>query len=77
MRKTFFLLYTLVAVFATQAGFLFYAGLWCSQNSRAPETGELLCPDLGERYEETFSMMIQTTLALLTGAHLGNNKDIS
>lgn len=75
MRKTFFLLYVLCAVFATQAGMLFYAGLWCAKNSRAPETGVLLCPDLGQRYEETFTMMIQTTLALLTGAHLGSKQD--
>tara|TARA_R100001224_G_scaffold54395_1_gene31841 strand:+ start:38 stop:271 length:234 start_codon:yes stop_codon:yes gene_type:complete len=75
MRKTFFLLYVLCAVFATQAGMLFYAGHWCAKNSRAPETGELLCPGLGDRYEQTFTMMIQTTLALLTGAHLGSKSD--
>ena len=75
MRKTFFLLYVLAAVFATQAGMLFYAGVWCGKHSDAPITGQRLCPGLGERFDNTFNVMISTTLALLTGAHVSNQKD--
>ena len=75
MRKTFFLLYVLCAVFATQAGMLFYAGIWCANNSKVENRKEHVCPELGQRYDDTFNLMISTTLALLTGAHLSRRSD--
>ncbi len=47
-----------------QAG-TFGIGLYlCSRSG--PDVQEV-CPELGERYEATFAVMIATTLALLTG----------
>ena len=65
MAKEKFLLYMLAGIFVFQAGF-FALGLYhCANNG-----GLKSCPDLGDRYEQTFSVMIATTLALLTGSAL-------
>ena len=62
MAKERFLLYMLAGIFAFQAS-LFGAGFYfCANNG-----GIKSCPKLGERYEQTFNVMIATTLALLTG----------
>ena len=37
---------------------------YCAKNG-----GLKTCPSLGDRYEQTFAVMIATTLALLTGKH--------
>ena len=55
----------LAGIFTFQAG-LFGAGFYiCSTNG-----GLKACPDIGDRYEATFNVMIATTLALLTGSAL-------
>jgi len=62
MRKERFLLWMLASIFTFQAG-MFGVGLYfCSING-----GLNACPNIGQRYEQTFNVMIATTLALLTG----------
>ena len=62
MSKERFLLYLLSAIFAFQIG-VFGAGFFfCARNG-----GLKACPQIGDRYDQTFSVMIATTLALLTG----------
>ena len=60
-----FLLYLLGGIFAFQAG-LFAVGFSLCFNFG----GLKACPELGTRYENTFNVMIATTLALLTGSAL-------
>ena len=63
MAKEKFLLYMLGGIFTFQAG-VFGVGLYyCANNG-----GLNSCPKLGDRYEQTFNVMIATTLALLTGS---------
>lgn len=67
MSKERFLLYMLAGIFAFQAG-VFGVGLYyCANNG-----GLQSCPKLGDRYEQTFNVMVATTLALLTGSALTN-----
>ena len=62
MSKERFLLYMLAGIFAFQAG-TFAVGLYyCANNG-----GLKSCPDLGDKYEQTFNVMVTSTLALLTG----------
>ena len=62
MQERRFLLWLLSGIFIFQAG-VFGVGLfYCSKNG-----GLKSCPELGDRYEQTFAVMIATTLALLTG----------
>ena len=62
MPERRFLLVLLSGIFAFQAG-VFGVGLfYCARNG-----GLKSCPQLGDRYEQTFNVMIATTLALLTG----------
>ena len=62
-NKEKYLLFLLGAIFAFQ-GAVFGTGLFfCAQGDAAKQ-----CPKIGERYEQTFSVMIATTLALLTGS---------
>ena len=65
MAKERFLLYMLAGIFTFQAGALGVGIYYCTQNG-----GIQSCPDLGDRYEQTFNVMIATTLALLTGSAL-------
>ena len=67
MSKERFLLYMLGSIFAFQAGVFGFGVYWCSNNG-----GFETCPELGDRYEQTFNVMIATTLALLTGSALKN-----
>ena len=67
MDKERFLLYVLGGIFASQIGLFTGATIWCLN-----ATGGQACPDLGDRYEKTFNVMIATTLALLTGASLSS-----
>jgi len=66
MSKERFLLYMLAGIFAFQAG-TFGFGLWACSRVSPNETIRTVCPDLGDRYEQTFNVMITSTLALLTG----------
>ena len=62
-NKERFLLYLLGVIFAFQA-IVFGTGLFfCARNG-----GLSSCPSIGTRYEQTFNVMIATTLALLTGS---------
>ena len=65
MSRERFLLYMLAGIFTFQAGALGVGIYYCTQNG-----GIQSCPDLGDRYEQTFNVMIATTLALLTGSAL-------
>jgi hypothetical protein len=65
MNKENFLLWMLAGIFAFQAGIFGFGVYYCSING-----GFATCPEIGRRYEQTFSVMIATTLALLTGSAL-------
>ena len=69
MRRERFLLNMLAGIFAFQAG-TFGVGLYYCANNGGLES----CPDLGKRYEQTFNVMIATTLALLTGSTMVKSK---
>jgi hypothetical protein len=62
MRKERFLLWMLAGIFTFQAGMFGVGVYFCSING-----GLKACPSIGQRYEQTFNVMIATTLALLTG----------
>ena len=67
MAKEKFLLYMLAGIFTFQAG-IFGVGLYyCANNG-----GLQSCPKLGDRYEQTFNVMVATTLALLTGSAISS-----
>lgn len=69
MSKEKFLLYMLAGIFAFQAA-VFGSGLFfCARNG-----GLQSCPKIGDRYEQTFNVMIATTLALLTGSALSTKE---
>ena len=69
MKKETFLLRLLASIFALQA-LTFTVGIfWCGKNQ-----GLESCPKIGERYEQTFNVMVATTLALLTGTALSNKE---
>ena len=65
MSKERFLLYMLAAIFSFQASLFAVAFYFCATNG-----GLKSCPDIGDRYEQTFNVAIATTLALLTGSAL-------
>ena len=67
MSKEKFLLYMLGGIFAFQAG-IFGVGLYYCANNGGLDS----CPKLGDRYEQTFNVMIATTLALLTGSAISS-----
>jgi len=55
----------LEGIFTFQAGVFGFGTYYCANNG-----GIQACPELGDRYEQTFNVMIATTLALLTGSAL-------
>lgn len=59
----------LAGIFTFQAG-VFGVGLYYCANNGGLES----CPEIGDRYEATFAVMVATTLALLTGKV--SNKDV-
>jgi len=69
MAKEKFLLYMLAGIFTFQAG-VFGVGLYYCANNGGLDS----CPKLGDRYEQTFNVMIATTLALLTGSALSKKE---
>tara|TARA_R110000868_G_scaffold3410_3_gene22013 strand:+ start:39 stop:251 length:213 start_codon:yes stop_codon:yes gene_type:complete len=70
MAKEKFLLYMLAGIFSFQA-IVFGAGLYfCTKSQNVTE----ICPNIGDRYEQTFNVMIATTLALLTGTALSKKE---
>ena len=62
MPERRFLLWLLTGIFTVQAC-VFGVGLFACLKPGGRE----ICPDLGDRYEKTFTVMVATTLALLTG----------
>jgi len=62
VSKERFLLWMLAGIFSFQAGTFGFAVYWCAKNG-----GLETCPDISRTYEQTFNVMIATTLALLTG----------
>ena len=62
MDKQKFLLKLLAGIFTFQALIFSFGVFYCARNGGLEE-----CPTIGQRYEQTFNVMIATTLALLTG----------
>ena len=62
MSKEKFLLYMLAGIFSFQAGTFGFGVYYCARNG-----GLETCPDITQTYQQTFNVMIATTLALLTG----------
>jgi len=69
MAKERFLLYMLAGIFTFQAGVFAFGINWCARNG-----GIQTCPDVAKTYEQTFNVMIATTLALLTGSAISKEK---
>ena len=65
MSKEKFLLYMLAGIFTFQASLFGVGFYFCASNG-----GLKSCPQIGDRYEATFNVMVATTLALLTGSAL-------
>ena len=62
MSKERFLLWMLAGIFTFQAGTFGFGVFYCARNG-----GLKTCPDITQTYQQTFNVMIATTLALLTG----------
>jgi len=60
------LLSILTGIFVIQAGVFIGGTILCSRADQP----QVVCPDLGDRFDNTFATMIATTLALLTGSTL-------
>ena len=69
MSKEKFLLYMLAGIFTFQAG-VFGMGLYYCVNNGGIDS----CPKIGDRYEQTFNVMVATVLALMTGSALSNKE---
>ena len=67
MPKERFLLYMLAGIFVFQGSLFTYGFYQCTQVRTELEIREV-CPEIGDRYEATFNLMVATTLALLTGS---------
>jgi len=65
MAKERFLLYMLAGIFTFQAGVFGFGLYHCANNG-----GLTACPEIGERYEQTFTTMTAVVLALITGASI-------
>ena len=70
MAKDKFLLYMLAGIFTFQASLFAVGFYFCASNG-----GLKNCPDIGDRYEATFNVMVATTLALLTGSAIARKED--
>ncbi len=60
-----FLLWMLAGIFSFQAVVFTVGSLHCGRHG-----GLDACPEIGRRYDQTFSVMIATVLALLTGTSI-------
>ncbi len=65
MNKQKFLLQMLAGIFTFQACLFGVGFYYC-----AKKEGLNSCPEIGERYEKTFTTMTAVVLALLTGASI-------
>ena len=68
MSKERFLLRMLAALFVFQIGTFGAGFIYCARSG-----GLKSCPDIGDRYENTFNVAIATTLALITGSTIKND----
>ena len=59
----------LAGIFAFQAAVFAFGIYQCAKESPTQNVMQV-CPDIGKRYDTTFSLMVATTLALLTGSTL-------
>ena len=59
----------LAGIFTFQAG-VFGMGLYYCANNGGLDS----CPKIGDRYEQTFNVMVATVLALMTGSALSNKE---
>ena len=59
----------LAGIFAFQAG-VFGMGLYYCVNNGGIDS----CPKIGDRYEQTFNVMVATVLALMTGSALSKKE---
>ena len=59
----------LAGIFTFQAG-VFGMGLYYCVNNGGIDS----CPKIGDRYEQTFNVMVATVLALMTGSALSNKE---
>jgi|GEM_PF-2221413 len=66
-RPKIFLFRMLAAIFLTEAGFLAFAFVKCSQIQPDQAITDR-CPKIGDRAETLFVAAVATTLSLLTGA---------
>ena len=64
-----FLLWLLAGVFLYQASLFTYAFHKCSTVTPTLSVREV-CPEIGKRYEQTFSLMIATILGLYSGSQM-------
>ena len=71
MPERRYLLWLLTGVFVIQALTFGVGFIFCARNG-----GLKSCPELGDRYEGTFAVMIATTLALLTGKQDNSNSNV-
>jgi len=62
MAKEKFLLWMLAGIFTYQAAIFSMATYYCAVHG-----GLKVCPEIGQRYDKTFDIMVATTLALLSG----------
>ena len=67
-QKEKFLLSMLACIFLVQASVFVYGFTKCMNSG-----GIKNCPEVGRRYDQTFGLMVATTLALLTGSQLVKN----
>ena len=67
-----FLLKMLATIFLVQACIFVYGFTQCMQSG-----GIKNCPEVGRRYDQTFGVMVATTLALLTGSQLTKTSQAS
>jgi hypothetical protein len=57
----------LASIFTYQAGIFAFGIYKCSQIVPASKIKDV-CPEIGRRYDETFTLMVTTVIALLTGS---------
>lgn len=64
-----FLLWMLASIFTYQAGIFAYGLYACSKVTPQTSISDV-CPDIGRRYDETFTVMVTSVIALITGSQL-------
>jgi len=67
MNERKFLLWLLAGIFVFQGSLFTYGFYQCTQVRPEADIRQV-CPEIGDRYEATFNLMVATTLALLTGS---------